>query len=365
MSVELPTSESTGFDGERPFVALVAIAKNEGSYLADWVHHHLLFGFDRISVWVNGTHDDSVRILERIAEADSRVSFRVADDLFARAVTGAGMFQHLAYEGLAEWARGIGASHIAFLDIDEYWTPRDFETPVARFLAAGVDVDVVSFPWYLDEPLSSRLPFSPPFSESQALIPNHHVKSVVRFSDRVEKFLTHTARVRDARRVLVDAPFAIVDAALQAEGSKISPEQIQGFKADLPAAFILHRLHRSQLEYVAILAKGLGQAGSDVVLKNNRDGYIATTGARLRFDVGPSAFEAYEASRVAFRSAARVDEHVFSSEVFAAISALGVIELVRSGTVDRDLAEKVMRGVDEERVIAQARSHGRDRAGSG
>ena len=49
-------------------VKLCAIAKNEGAYIADWVFHHLHFGFDAIEIWVNGTVYPSLRILKRISE---------------------------------------------------------------------------------------------------------------------------------------------------------------------------------------------------------------------------------------------------------------------------------------------------------
>ena len=44
---------------------------------------------------------------------------------------------------------------------------------------------------------------------------------------------------------------------------------------------MLHALHRSQVEYVASLAKGMRQTGADLPFKTNRHGYVAAAGPVL------------------------------------------------------------------------------------
>ena len=56
---------------------LVAIAKDEASYIADWIHHHLYFGFDQIHVYVNRTTDNTIAILKEITKRYTGVSFEV------------------------------------------------------------------------------------------------------------------------------------------------------------------------------------------------------------------------------------------------------------------------------------------------
>src|SRR4051794_21193234 len=100
-------------------VKLCAIAKNEGPYLADWVFHHLHFGFDAVEVWVNGTNDGSRRILDAISAAHPEVTSRNADRLLADCLATGRAFQRQAYARLARKARRQGFSHVAFLDLDE------------------------------------------------------------------------------------------------------------------------------------------------------------------------------------------------------------------------------------------------------
>ena len=44
-------------------VKVVAIAKDEGAYIAEWIFHHLYFGFDAIDIYVNRTTDNTCQNL--------------------------------------------------------------------------------------------------------------------------------------------------------------------------------------------------------------------------------------------------------------------------------------------------------------
>ena len=45
---------------------LIAIAKNEGAYLPQWIYHHFSIGFDEIEIYINDTTDNSIAICEKI-----------------------------------------------------------------------------------------------------------------------------------------------------------------------------------------------------------------------------------------------------------------------------------------------------------
>ncbi|MEE1617830.1 glycosyltransferase family 2 protein [Brachybacterium sp. J153] len=335
-------------------IAAVAIAKDEGPYLADWVHHHLYFGFSHINVWINGTSDSSQRILQQVNEHHPSVNHRIVDDLMADSRAGAGMFQHLAYDGLARWAERELISHVAFLDIDEYWTPVNFRTPVSEFLSETPNADVISFPWYIDEADAERQPFDMTFTDTQKIFANQHVKSIVRRTNRVQKYLTHTALVRDGIKLLVDTPLEIVDETAQAHGSKVGDAQLTDLKKKFPKAFIYHRMHRAQLEYVATLAKGMAQAGSKLPLKKNRHGFVNPTGSGLEFRPPAAALESYAASRARFHDVVGVKDLVSEARAFAAGRAREVIELAAKGKVDSTLADQVLLGVDRDLLSRQA-----------
>ncbi|WP_110648470.1 glycosyltransferase family 2 protein [Salinicola peritrichatus] len=63
----------------KPLFKICAVAKDEGPYLAEWVFHHLHFGFDRIHVYLNRTSDASAAVLDRIARNHFQVTYEYID----------------------------------------------------------------------------------------------------------------------------------------------------------------------------------------------------------------------------------------------------------------------------------------------
>jgi hypothetical protein len=295
-------------------VKLCAIAKNEGAYLADWVFHHLHFGFDALEVWINGTDDTSVEIMESVCSEYPQVSFRVADKLLRDSLAKRRYFQYRAYARMAKGAARQGFSHVAFLDLDEYWTPRDLATSIGAFVAEDDDINVVSFQWCWDTPDLDREPFAPVVRDSVMLQLDRHVKSVIRLDDRIVQFRTHTARTSAGRRMLLDSPFPMVDERGQQWGSVVPQEYLEQHWDVLPKAFVLHAVHRSQIEYVASLAKGLRQTGADLDLKTNRRGYALNGAPQLEFVPVSEALAAYSRERDRFHSRIRAGSLIRESE---------------------------------------------------
>ena len=281
-------------------VKLCAIARNEGPYLADWVHHHLYFGFDAVEVWVNGTEDPSISMLKRIAKRHPNVFVRKADRLLEECVNTGEHFQLVAYERMAQKARREGFTHASFLDLDEYWVPLDCAASVKTFVPEDPDVSVISFQWCTDVPRSAAATFSPPITRSMEVQPDPHVKSVIRLDDSVAKILTHTARLRRGRRLLVRDPFPMVDQKQQRGGSCVPLSMVQQEGSHLPEAFILHAINRSEPEYVARLAVGLRQTKKALRVKTNRRGYLPTDSPVNSFSPDGRAFRRYEGSRRRF-----------------------------------------------------------------
>lgn len=328
-------------------VGVAAIAKDEGAYIADWVHHNLFFGFNCINVWVNGTSDETIAILRRISALFPQVEWEEADGLMARSMSGAGMFQHLAYAGLRDWGERTGCSHLLFVDIDEMWTPRDFRSPISTFVERTPGADIISFPWFLDEPNVNRVAFSSIFEMQQELAPNHHVKSLVRLSERLRKVTTHSATLEGGTRLLVDREFEMLDPEAQAHGSKLSPAQFRSVADEIPAAFIMHWIYRSQLEYVAILGKGTAQAGSRYPIKKNRDGYLLRTARRTEFRIEPAALANYRVSRQQFLERCGIADLVERAQGRVVAEAARVSEYIATATELEDFVHRAMTGVDQ------------------
>lgn len=294
-----------------PRVRLGAIAKDEGAHLLDWVFHHLHLGFDGIVVWVNGTSDPSVEILEAIAAVDPRVKVKVADALLAESLDAGRNFQHRAYRRMAKRSRAAGFTHLAFLDVDEYWTPRDLTSSIHDFLDPAASV--VSFPWALDVPHAAQAPFLTPFDVRPGLQLDRHVKSVVSLDDRLDLVLTHTARTHAGDRRWVREPFPLEDEQAQHSGSLVPRPWLAGREHELPEAFVVHAMHRSPLEYVASLARGGDQTGRRMAVKDNRHGYVASPAPVLEFPHAPEQVERYLRLRAEFRAAVGVEPLVEES----------------------------------------------------
>jgi hypothetical protein len=296
-------------------VRLCAIAKNEGAYLADWVFHHLHFGFDGVEVFVNGTVDPSRRILRKISKVYPHVSGVAADRLVRDCVAVGAHFQEQAYARLARRAKRAGFTHVAFLDLDEYWTPTDFRSSIKDFLPDDPGVNVVSFPWALDIPDVDRPAFTLPWASREKQVQlERHVKSVVNMNGSVRHFRAHTARTRRCVHLLVREPFPLEDRVAQRRGAFVTDDFLRSHWDRLPEAFVLHAINRSTLEYVAAQAQGTRETGQVVTVKGGRIGFVPTAAPVLAVSLPRRAHKGYQRARRRFRKRVAVDQAVVRAQ---------------------------------------------------
>ncbi len=324
---------------------LCAIAKNEGPYLVDWVFHHLQFGFDAVEVWVNGTDDGSLRILRAVTEMRPQVTARRADRLLEECLAAGAHFQHAAYARMARRARRDGFTHAAFLDLDEYWTPRDLSARVQDFLPTDPDVNVVSFQWCADVPDRKRPPFAQPLQGPTRVQLDRHVKSVVRLDDSIRRIREHTASTRRGVRLLVRDPFPLVDRRAQRSGSFVPDDHLGRHWGELPEAFVLHEMNRSELEYVANLGKGLRQVGSELPFKTNRFGWVPTPAPVLTFEPPRRPLELYREARAIFRREVGVETRIRRAEQKLVERAEALVELAAADPAAMAELRRAFRGV--------------------
>ena len=317
-------------------VRLGAIAKNEGPYLVDWIFHHLYFGFDGITIWVNGTTDTSVSILEAITAVEPRVYFRVADRVLEESLREGQSFQFRAYQRMARAATKEGFTHLTCLDLDEYWTPRDLATGIGDFL--DLETSVTAFPWCLDVPDLDAAAFQPLFEARPRLQLDRHVKSAVRLDERVRQWRTHTARTHEGPRRWVRETFPMQDEAAQQWGSLVPREWLSARDHVLPDAFVIHALHRSPTEYVASLDRGRRQTGRRIPVKDNRHGFIPSAAPVLEFPAHPDALRDYLEQRAAFHARVGCDDLIEEARVQARLRGEG---LVQRAATDRELLQRL------------------------
>lgn len=163
-------------------VAVVAIVKNEGTNIGEWVQFHSRVGFDRFYIYDNGSTDDTVDQLRHLA---GRFDLTILPWKSFDATSDA---QFLAYNhALAQY--GPFNRWIAFVDLDEFLFPID-DRSMGETLRDYEDVPAVSVPWvmygssgHLERPSGRmtenflmRAPFPPPRHRNTLL----NYKSIVR-----------------------------------------------------------------------------------------------------------------------------------------------------------------------------------------
>lgn len=240
---------------------LVAIAKDEASYIADWIHHHLYFGFDQIHVYVNRTTDNTIAILKEITKKYTGVSFEVVDwiDLCPPRVNSA--LQKICYAKDLDYARRNNIDYIMFLDIDEFWVPNDFSTRIKEFVQPRVDA--FAFNWHCE--LAQDTPFSP-LAENGYYYVHKLCKTLFKTGLNIKTLRVHYPE------------FGGNVICRDADGNKVkmAENNEQTFIDDLcypKSAFVVHRMYRSKEEYMATLSRGRpSQKGK---LKDNRPGFFA------------------------------------------------------------------------------------------
>lgn len=305
---------------------LAAIAKNEGAYLPRWIFHHLHFGFDQIEVWVNDSTDNSEKILRMIgARWPERIRIVVADEFLKQCLDERRIFQKKrifqiqAYNKIfAQTKQEAIFSHIMFLDLDELWTPADFETSIKQALSSFPEADTVSFQWYFDSPDLNRPPFSPTYQPVTHLQKNRHVKTSIKVSERIRVVYIHNAVVDGGSQFLSTGEPMLDEDDDQQSKSLISKRAFESRKLHLDNYFILHETSKSRKEYISSLLRGRSHVGDRRPFKVNRWGYVpepkSQSGLALRID--EQKLSGYRMAYERFLRQAGIEEELSEAQIF-------------------------------------------------
>lgn len=254
---------------------LVAIAKDEAPYLAEWIFHHLYLGVDEIEIYMNGITDNSYRIIRRISASSDRVKFVQADELLRLSMKAKKSFQVAMYDHAIKNEKASRKfSHLLFLDIDEYLMPAEFGTGIRSLLRQNQRADVVSFLWHSDLPSLQRPSFSPVLSRSLWMKKMCQMKSMCRLNGAVKGSKIHTFNVYQKKSHQAD--FRLSDGSspkLNATRKRVSSSDLERLSGKFEPWFVYHRVFRSHDEYCASLVKGRLHRNNRQPIKDNRYGY--------------------------------------------------------------------------------------------
>lgn len=240
-----------GFDTlkESKKVTVVALAKNEAAYIPEWVHHHFYFGVDKIVIGINRTDDNTDEVVQCLNRKYGDRLEVINVDFIDKSIAGfQPRLQQIGYAYLVDREHKLGSKNeILVLDIDEFWFSTGAKMSISDYLEGLPSYDIVSFHWVFEFPNDKA--FSLPFSGGQGYLDTSKEKYFVKtlfkphIYDDVEIFAPH--RPKTSKQYV----------RLDANGEVFEPYQ-KGFTTEHPdlnelKSFILHRIKRSEVEYLA------------------------------------------------------------------------------------------------------------------
>lgn len=131
---------------DRNGIAIAAIAKNEESYLGDWLSFHSLAGVREIIIYDNASSDDTVKIAQNFQGVPTTV---VPWEIIAKSP---GLNKLLSRQSLAYCHAICTFGHryqwMAFVDIDEFIVPKNGRT-ISEALGTVSEFTNISLPWVM------------------------------------------------------------------------------------------------------------------------------------------------------------------------------------------------------------------------
>jgi len=169
-------------------------------------------------------------------------------------------------------------------------------------------VDVLSFPWYCNEPGMKRKRFEAAIKPEQPLYRMSHVKSLAKLhSNTALEPLCHNFKATTQGTPFVNQlPGGTVLNHLNTLKDRqiLIPNRTALDPSSTEQWFIPHKIYKSEVEHLTSLFRGNRQSNIDLPLKINRWGYIigdqATKGFSLRYS--QREFSAYTRRRKSFLS---------------------------------------------------------------
>ena len=250
---------------------VICKAANEGAYITEFIHHHLLLGFRHLFIGVNNDSSELTgRIVKRISRHYPNVHVLNTDrDHRRHGYLG-------SYCRLYETAsRTTDSSHMLVIDVDEYWISTIPRQTISEYLAQQKPFQILSFNWIN---LRGGNAFTRPLDTASARASSStEFKSLFRYDQIVVEVKDHAPLVQSKRRERMLHRSAD-QTNLQAKQLKpwikprrSSPKTPSTSRA---SAWILHRFIRSECEYAARLFQRKASSYSKPIpFKENRPGY--------------------------------------------------------------------------------------------
>lgn len=318
-----------------PKVCVVSIVKDEASYIADWVAHHVYFGFDNFHFIVNRTTDATVSIIEGLSKVYSGITYEFADWIDICHPKIRGNMQQISY---AKAFLAIDTDYFMFLDLDEYWASKDFTSGVKNNIVANDFPNVIYYQWHAE--LGVKIPFKN-FSVDNKYYLMSLGKSLVKKGTNIDMFRIHVPVTSD-RVVMSDGTRF---------KAKIKPPQF--VHPDISAVrdeFVVHRMFRSEKEYLSKLMNG--SPGSKKSIKHNRKkGFVIQHAAEFDFAIDPQVYEEYEKFVASFTKTLKTDVAISRERMLARHNDL-YLSIPGLYVQDKALLKSSLKGITNDAVTS-------------
>lgn len=333
-------------------VKIVAISKDEGAYLPEWIFHHLYFGFAAIDIYVNRTTDNSAAILENICSKYDNVNYFSSDwvDVVDTHVTK--KMQQIVYSlAFYQKENQENFTHILFIDIDEFWTPLDFKTSINEFVESLPNDHIsCSFPWFTMVGEEDKLSFLPKniYGHNNSL-----VKTLCRTTASIEKMRVHYPVFK-----MSAGERSVMPNGLSFERSADDPQKVAKnlMSSDDYPCTIIHRMYRSEEEYLAMLYRGNPEDASQI--KFNRVGWVAphysgqpSLSGEVLLSVNDNNRLKYDSSKSAFIRELNIGYLMVEANEFVTQRYSSVVNILPKVLADNfKAASRVLQGISDPEI---------------
>ncbi len=327
-------------------VKIVAIAKDEGAYIAEWVFHHLYFGFDAIDIYINRTTDNTTNILDKISSQYPNINYFYADwiDMHPKQVSH--YMQKIIYsQAFKEEQYKDDFTHILFIDIDEFWTPLNFRDSIHSCLLSLPKNVSISFQWF--NILGEKVPFNY-ITKSINGFTTHQIKSICPLNADIDMMGIHLSKFHKNNKF--KGYFLSDGSSFVHNKDKLECLTKTQAKVMRPC-IILHRMFRSEIEYISLLYKG--RAGDNSSIKLNRMGFIETIEIKNSIDFDDNSYSQYEKEREIFIIKLHINDELEKAKEFVLKRAqLTIAALPQELNNNYENIFKVLSGLRNAQIIS-------------
>ena len=247
-------------------VAALTVVKDEAVYIIDWINHCFYFGFEEVHIAVNRTTDKTMLLLEQVTKSNDKVKVYCTDWIDLRPDK-SGINTYLQYYSFCflinEALKNSEITHVFPLDADEYWFPSDFQMPISNYISSLPEFDMLSVNWAAQS--ADDKPFMLPFENNHFTLMNN-VKSILSRScvHSIKRYQLHIPEMKIQKYIHLNTQ------GEQAQSLDNRTQRIS-FNSELEmTSMILHRMVRSEKEYLSLLLKQ--RPSSTLPIKDNRNG---------------------------------------------------------------------------------------------